>query len=64
MDNNDSDLKELIDEDVDWLKKELETLTNEERCFILDEYIERTGDYGIGIMEYKAFIDVFNEMEE
>jgi hypothetical protein len=58
------DLKECIDLDLDWLKKELEDLTIEQRCIILDEYIERTQKYGVGIVEYKAFVEAFNNLEE
>lgn len=61
---NEEDLKECIGIDLEWLKKELEDLTTEERCLILDEYIERAQRYGIGIREYKAFVEVFDNMEE
>jgi len=64
MNGDESDLKDCIDLDIEWLKKELEDLTIEERSIILDEYIERMEGYGIGIFEYKAFVEVFNEMED
>ena len=64
MNEEGNDLKECIDLDIDWLKKELEDLTIEQRCIILDEYIEKMKGYGIGIVEYKAFIAAFNELEE
>jgi hypothetical protein len=57
------DLKECIDLDLEWLKKELEDLTIEQRCIILDEYIERIQKYGIGITEYKAFVEAFDDLE-
>jgi len=56
------DLKECINSDLDWLKKELEDLTIEERCLILDEYIERTQKYCIGLVEYRAFVEAFDKM--
>jgi hypothetical protein len=59
---NEEDLKECIGLDLEWLKKELEDLTTEERCLILDEYIERAQRCGIGIREYKAFVEVFDNM--
>jgi hypothetical protein len=56
--------KELIDLDLDWLKKELEGLTIEQRCLILDEYVKRMKGCGIGITEYMAFVEAFNELED
>lgn len=64
MNEEGDDLKECIDLDIDWLKKELEDLTIEQRCIILDEYIERTQKYGVGITEYKAFVEAFDKIEE
>jgi hypothetical protein len=64
MNGDESDLKDCIELDLDWLKKELEDLTIEQRCIILDEYIERTQKYGVGIVEYKAFVEAFNNLEE
>jgi len=58
------ELKEYINLDLDWLKKELEDLTTEQRCIILDEYIERTQRYGVGIMEYRAFVEAFDRLED
>jgi hypothetical protein len=57
------DQKECINLDLDWLKKELEDLTIEQRCLILDEYIEQTQKYSVGIVEYKAFVEMFDKME-
>lgn len=56
-------LKECIDLDLDWLEKELEDLTIEQRCIILDEYIARVQRYDIGILEYNAFVKVFDKIE-
>ncbi len=64
MNGDESDLKDNINLDIEWLKKELEDLTIEERCLILDEYIERTQKYGVGILEYKAFVEAFDKLED
>lgn len=56
--------EECIESDLDWLKNELSLLTKEQRCFILSVYEEKLGDYGIGVKEYTAFIDVFNQVAD
>lgn len=57
-------LNDRIKEDFKWLKSEIEALTYEERCIMLDEYADAVGDYGIGVKEYQAFIMFLNELEE
>ena len=61
---DEDDLKDSIDLDLEWLKKELGDLTIEERCLILDENIERTQKYGVGILEYKAFVEALDKLED
>jgi hypothetical protein len=56
--------KELIEIDLEWLKKDIEHLTIDERCLILEEYISCVKKYGIGVTEYTAFIKAFDEVEE
>ena len=56
--------EECIEIDLDWVKNELKGLTKEQRCTILREYIDILQGYRIGMAEYKAFVNAFDELEE
>ena len=56
--------RECIDLDLDWLKDELKDLTKEERRLILSEYESHLQEYGIGISEYKSFVEAFDGVED
>jgi len=55
---------ELINKDLEWLKDALKGLTRRQRRIILDQYINSTNEYAIGIKEYNAFIRAFDNLEE
>ena len=55
---------DCVELDWEWLKKELQTLTNEERVTILSEYEAKVHKYGVGIKEYQRFVRLFDEMQE
>ena len=55
---------DLIESDLNWLKGELTLLTKEEKMLILKEYEENLVAYGIGMREYTAFVEAFNQLRE
>lgn len=63
--NEYSTQEERIKEDFKWLKNELMGLTIEERCIILEEYIEQVrNDSRIGVKEYQNFLEFLNSIEK
>lgn len=64
MDGEIDTYDECIKSDLDWLKNELLLLTKEQRCLILSEYERKLGEYSIGVKEYTAFIDAFNQVAD
>jgi hypothetical protein len=55
---------ECIESDLVWLKDELLHLTKDKRVLILEEYERNLWSYGIGVREYTAFIEAFNQLTE
>ena len=56
--------EEKIKEDFEWLKNELEGLTKAERRIIINEYVDQSGSYGVGVREYQSFIKMLEGLEE
>ena len=55
---------ECIEMDLDWVKEEIKNLTKHQRRLMLDKYAELVEQYGIGMKEYKAFTEAFDNLEE
>lgn len=52
-----------VDFDLNWLKNELEDLTKEERCLIIEEYVRQVRVHNnIGMEEFQTFILALNEL--
>lgn len=54
--------EECIELDLDWLKDELKGLTKRQRRLILDKYTRLVQEHRIGMIEYKAFVKLFNDI--
>ena len=55
---------ECIEMDLNWVKEEIKNLTKHQRRLMLDKYAELVEQYGIGMKEYKAFTEAFDNLEE
>jgi hypothetical protein len=64
MPGDSSDVDELIQEDIEWLKTELQDLTKQQRRIILNLYLASVEEYHIGAKEYAAFVLAFDDLEE
>jgi hypothetical protein len=56
-------MDEDLQNDLIWLKEELELLTKEQRCIILEKYNESIKDFSISIEEYNLIVNLFNDLD-